>query len=220
VIIGYYCGNDFTDSYDLFDGKGHPLMGVEDGQLVTRGTSGDPGGVRYATAWIRGFLATHSHLYCFLRDRLSDVLVNLGLSKPPEPPDFCAKQFNEHTQGGWELNQRLLREAAEFARSNSLRLIVVVLPAIYQVYEDVWYSEVKRLKTDSALYDLERPGRLVSESCAENGIECVDMLPVLRRNSSDTDLYYRIDSHMRPQGHFVVADSLNVYLASHPYLGR
>ena len=215
AIIGYYVGNDFFDSYDLFDEQGNPTVIVKDGDLVSRVVADDPNAIRYSTARIRAFLATHSHLYCFLRERLSDVIVRLGLANPPPPPDFCAKEFDEHLQKGWELNQRLLHEAADFTRARKLRLIVVILPAIYQVYPDMWYQEISRLKIDSSLYDLEKPQRILREFCSQNQIECVDMLPALRRRQNERDLFYRVDSHPTPKGHHVMADSLAKYFSDH-----
>lgn len=215
VIIGYYVGNDFFDSIDLFDSLGRPTVTVKDGNLISQVIPDDPNPIRNLTAGLRAFLAAHSHLYCFLRDRLSDLLFRFGWSNPPPVPDFCAKEFDQHLQKGWELNQGLFREARDFARANKMRLIVVILPAIYQVYEDLWYQEIDHLKIDRNLYDLERPQRLVAEFCARNQIECVDLLPALRAKRKEGALFFRIDSHPSVKGHLVIADSLTQYFTEY-----
>jgi hypothetical protein len=220
VIVGFYCGNDFTDSYELFDSDGRPRVQVSaDGFLVSqkpadkvyRGT-----GIRGKLLPIRTFLATRSQLYIFLRNRLSEFLARIGLRSVPPPPDFCANEFSETTQKGWELDQRLFLELKDFVREHNIRLIVVILPESYQVYQDTWNRYINTFKIDPKLYDLEKPQKLLAEFFTKNGIEFVDVLSAMRSAANDTRVIYRIDAHMTPAGHRVVARMLCEYLSKSP----
>ncbi len=215
ALIGFYVGNDFIDSYNLYDSDGKPAIAVTNaGGLVSIKLIDQEGGIRGFTGKLRQYLATNSHLYVFLRNRLSELLSKAGLRGAPPAPDFCAKEYSEDLKKGWELDQRLLLEAKEFTQRNNMRLIVVVLPAIYQVYEDAWTKYFTTFKVDPNLYDLNKPQTLLNEFCQKNGIEIIDMLPGMRREGKSQQLFFPIDTHMNPEGHRVVADSLTEYFSS------
>jgi len=212
VLLGFYVGNDFTDSYDLYDEDGKPRVRVEDGYIVSSKLADKQTGLRGFLFPIRMFLATKSHLYVFTRNRMSEFLAHIGLRSAPPPPEFCAKEFSDRVQKGWELDQRLLQEMSKFTRQHNLRLIVVVLPEIYQVHTEAWESYIRTFGIDSSLYDLDKPQRLVRTFCAENNIECLDVLSEMRSIAKTKQMIYPIDAHMNPEGHDLVARLLCEYV--------
>jgi len=220
VIVGFYCGNDFTDSYELFDEEGRPRVRVSENGFLVSEKPGDKiyrgSGLRGKLLPVRTFLATRSHLYIFLRNRLSELLARLGLRSVPPPPDFCAKEFSETVQKGWDLDQHLFLELKDFVQKHNMRLIVVVLPESYQVYESAWNRYLQTFKIDPNLYDLEKPQKLLAEFFTKHEIEFVDVLPAMRSAAKDTRVIYPIDAHMTPAGHQVVAKMLCEYLSRNP----
>lgn len=213
VLVGFYVGNDFIDSYELYDAQGQPTIYVADGQLFSRKTRDAGQGLRRVSAPVRRFLATHSHLYIFLRNRFSEALTRVGLRHAPPPPEFCAKEFGPTMRQGWDLTQRLLLELAAFTRQHDLRLIVVVLPAIYQVHDQAWTRYLSTFNLDPARYDLDRPQKLLADFCVPHQIECVDVLPAMRKAGQNSLLFYQVDGHMNRAGHDVVAQVLCDYLS-------
>jgi hypothetical protein len=220
VLIGFSIANDFTDSYELLDAEGKPRVRVnDDGFLVSQKPSDIKfygSGVRGLLLPIRTYLATHLHLYVFLRNRLSELLVRLRLRSTVPPPEFCAKEFSDNVQKGWELDQRLLIDLRDFVRQHKMRLIVLIIPEIYQVHESAWNRYVKTFDIDPNLYDLDKPQRLLMEFCTQHQIECVDVLPLMRMVGKEKQLCYPLDNHMNPEGHRVVADILCRYLSANP----
>jgi hypothetical protein len=225
VVLGFYVGNDFQDSEELFDSLGRPTVDVVDGKLQANAHfpsaryDRQERTLRTATASIRGFFASSSALYVFLRERLSESLWRFGLRNNPPPPDFCARKFSPAMQRGWEIEQRLLLEMQSFCDAHGVRLIVVALPTQYQVDEQLWIHHFTTFGLRPEEYDLQKPQQILHDFCSEKGVEYVDVLPRLRTRAHEgASLFYPIASYMTPEGHRVVGDELCAYLDSHPRL--
>ncbi len=219
VLLGFYVGNDFQDSQELFDSLQRPTIDVVDGQL--RANAFFPSArydrqersFRTATLELRAFFASHSALYVFLRERFSETLWRLGLRNNPPPPDFCAKVMSPSMEQGWEVTRSVLVRMAEFCSARQIRLVVVTLPTQYQVHEDLWTHHVTTFGLNAADYDLDKPQLLVKEFCAREGIEQVDVLPAMREAARTERLFYPIASYMTPAGHALVGRVVSAYLA-------
>lgn len=220
VILGFYVGNDFIDSYQLFDEKGKPTVSVLHGDLASTKLSDQEGGIRGLIFPVREYLATRSNLYIFLRNRFSELFAKFAMRAPPPPPDFCAKEYSGEMKKGWDLDQNLLLDLANYTGQHNMRLTVVILPAIYQVYEEAWKQYFTAFHVSPDRYDLNKPQALLGEFCAQHNIECIDVLPKMRAEGKGKQLYYRIDSHLNPEGHRVVADTLCRYFSRQPVAGR
>ncbi len=221
VLLGFYVGNDFQDSRELFDSTGLPTVDVVNGTLTanTRFQGAlyekQERSLRSGTRELRAFLASHSALYVFLRERFSESLWRLGLRNNPPPPEFCAKDLPPAMQQGWELSQRLLTEFADLTRRHNMRLIILALPTQYQVHEELWTHHFTTFGLDPQKYDLLKPQQMLREFCDRNGIEMIDVLPEMRRAGKTTPLFYPIASYMNPAGHRLVAGVVHEYLRSH-----
>ncbi len=220
VVLGFYVGNDFQDSEELFDSLGRPTIDVVDGQLQANDRfpaaryEKQERTLRTATMSIRAFFASHSALYVFLRERFSETLWRLGLRNNPPPPDFCAKEFSPAMQRGWALTQQLLHRLDSFTREHSMKLVVVALPTQYQVHEDLWKHHFTTFGLNPQDYDLDKPQKLLGEYCRSQDIAFLDMLPVLREKAGQEPLFYPIASYMTPVGHREVADALCAFIRS------
>lgn len=220
ILLGFYVGNDFQDSHELFDSLGRPTIEVAEGQL--RVNEHFPAAryerqertLRTATMSLRAFFASHSALYVFLRERFSETLWRLGLRNNPPPPDFCAREFSPAMQAGWDLTRELLLRMAAFTAERNISLVVVALPTQYQVHDELWKHHFTTFDLNPADYDLEKPQRLLSEFCGQNGIAYLDVLPALRSAAQGEPMFYPIASYMTPAGHRAVANAVCTYLRS------
>jgi hypothetical protein len=223
VLMGFFVGNDFVESMDLFDEQGNPLLVArEDGFLVTRKERDEEmerSTFRRLTAPVRAFLTSSSHLYVFLKDRLSDILAQLRLRPYNLPPEFCAKEFSPKMEQAWSSTQTILRDLANYVRKHNKRLIIVVLPTIYQVYKHSWDDYIAGLNLDAGLYDLEKPQAIIAQFCREEGIEMVDVLPVLRTNSAQAQLFFPVDGHPTKEGHRIIGEVISDYLVQREQKG-
>jgi hypothetical protein len=221
VLLGFYVGNDFQDSRELFDSTGAPTVDVVDGTLKAnarfQGAMYDKQerSLRTATMALRSFFASHSALYVFLRERFSESLWRLGLRNNPPPPEFCAKVLSPDMQKGWELEQQLLTEFSELTKQHNARLIVLVLPTQYQVHRELWEHHFTTFGLDPQKYDLEKPQQMLKEFCLRKKIEMIDVLPDMRVAGRQTSLFYPIASYMNPAGHRLVGDIVARYLKEH-----
>lgn len=215
VIMGFFVGNDIVESGDLFDSVGVPTVRVENGGLVSNKPSDEERSlVRRITRPIRFYLSTRSHMYVFLRNRSSELLSAAGLHPFNLPPDFCAKNPSQRIAESWKLTKSILKDFATYTRDRSKRLIVVILPTSYQVYESSWKAYIAALKINPEDYDLDMPQRILGEFFEKEDIEFVDMLPILRKvDVLGPRLFYPIDGHLTPEGHKYVAQTLCRYLA-------
>jgi hypothetical protein len=221
VLLGFYVGNDFQDSHELFDSTGAPTVDVVNGTLTAntrfQGALYDnqERTLRSRTLALRALLASHSALYVFLRERFSESLWRMGLRNNPPPPEFCARTFPPEMQQGWELEQRLLREFRDQTRKYHMRLILLALPTQYQVHKELWTHHFTTFGLDPDRYDLEKPQRMLSDFCLHEGIEMIDVLPEMRAAGQQRPLFYPIASYMNPAGHQLVADVVSRYLRAH-----
>ena len=64
------------------------------------------------------------------------------------------------------------------------------------------------------VFDAEKPNRLISEYCAEIGIPCLDLLPVMAAAQARGagPLYFPIDRHFTPTGYSLAADAIFDFL--------
>lgn len=225
VLLGFYVGNDFQDSWELLDSLGRPTIDVVDGQLQANDRfpsaryDRQERTLRTATMSLRSFFASNSALYVFLRERFSESLWRLGLRNNPPPPDFCARVFSPSMELGWAATRDYLRRFAEFTSARGIRLILVALPTQYQVHDELWKHHFTTFGLDPREYDLERPQALLREFCAAQRIEYVDVLPAMRAQAAGARLFYPIASYMTPEGHALVAAELAAYFRSHPAAG-
>lgn len=222
VVLGFYVGNDFQDSYELFDSAGRPTIDVVEGEL--RANDRFPSAryerqertLRTATLALRSFFSSNSQLYVFLRERFGEVLWKMGLRNNPPPPDFCARVPSPAMQAGWAMTQGVLDSMATLCAAQNVRLLVVVLPTQYQVHPDLWTHHFTTFGLDPADYDLDRPQRLIRDYCDQRGIEYVDVLPEMRARASSGHLFYPIASYMTPAGHRLVAEAVHAHLLPAP----
>lgn len=217
VLLAFFVGNDFVESADLYDTTGNPTLQVVDGNLVSK-LSGERehSFVRRLTQPLRAYLSMNSHLYVFLRDRSSQLLSLFGLRPYNLPPDFCRREFSERMQRNWDYTQTILQYLAQETAEHQERLIVLVLPASYQVYKTTWDEYIAALQLDPREYDLEKPQRLLRDFFSTSGIEFVDALPVLRHNLIGPPLFFAVDGHLTPEGHDIVGRALCEYLKATP----
>lgn len=93
------------------------------------------------------------------------------------------------------------------AQANGRNLYAVIFPNRIQVEngDDV----------TGAIYDAEKPNRLILEYCDKIGLECLDMLPSMREAyvRTGSPIYFPIDRHPNERGYEVAAETIYAFLA-------
>lgn len=116
--------------------------------------------------------------------------------------------------------RRLYRLLGSMRRAaGGVPLAVVLIPDEMQVEDPLWAAVSARLA--APIEERDRPQRLLRQWLDAQGIPCLDLLPVLRREPTDADgrrrLYHRRDSHWNARGNAVAGTALARFLA--PLLG-
>jgi hypothetical protein len=138
-------------------------------------------------------------------------LATVGVYYCDEPPEYVQ---------AWDVTRHLLVRLNRDVRAAGARLLVMSVPAIEEIDEDV----MSRVVRDSAQADRlcleEAPAhRQLGELLRELDIDYLDLLPAFRdaRRQTGVELF-RSDKHWNPQGHALAARELAAALEHRRYL--
>lgn len=145
-------------------------------------------------------LAGWSHIFAFgsyLRDR-----VRFG-ARPAEKAreieklqvmDLLYDEKRELTDRAWDLTLENLDRIFDRCREEDIPAMLVVLPYAFQLQDPAAYG---------------RPQAVLDDHAAGQGIDIVDLLPLMRRDMEQRRLgipaYFLDDNHLTPEGHRTVA---------------
>ncbi len=231
IIVGYFW-NDLSDDYSF------PSLTVIDGFLVDATRYQDPKTHQLSKAmlekqytfWDRWFSGTHplgfgekiryyldQHL--IVMNLINDALVRFFPSRKNafgESNKFLA--FQDPPPWAREVWKRHLANLAAFkdlAAANGANLLVVLIPTNTQVYPF--------LAPNPGL-DLERPNRTLGVFLKAQGIDYLDLLPLMRTYADerprpslnpDRDLYWQHNSHWSIRGEHLAGLLVSRYILEH-----
>jgi len=207
VLVFLYALNDIEHRVEKFTPRRpverHPLRfpsSLDKEELVTA--------IAYP---VNNFLETRSHLFIFLKRRFKYLLMQLGLS-PFEMPWVLEKAYAEDAR--WIETTELCKEISDTAGESGARTLFVLLPGDFQVNEKEFDRFVQAFSVDPENADLYQPQRILSRLLKEGGLNMIDTTPPLieAHQRGDSNLYGKIDTHLAPRGHQVVADFLMPHL--------
>jgi hypothetical protein len=231
IVVGYFW-NDLSDDYSF------PSLTVIDGFLVDATRYKDPKTNQLSkaklekryTLWDRWFGDAYplsfGEMISYSLDRhlivmnlLNDALVRWFPGKKHAFADsnkFLA--FQEEPPWAREVWKRHLENLAAFkdlAAAQQARLLVVLIPTNTQVYPFLAAHQD---------LDLERPNRIVGRFLKAQGIDYLDLLPLMRRYADatprptlnpDQDLYWRHNSHWSLRGEHLVGLLVSRFILEH-----
>lgn len=230
IIVGYFW-NDLSDDFDF------PNLTVVDGFLVSAFHFKDRTTrklfteklEKHYTFWeklfsgtyplslgemIRYYLDQHLIIMNLINDSLARIL-------PGEKLDFAvsnkfmAFEPEERNLKFWQSHLQNLTAFKELAAAEQANLLVVVIPTNVQVYPF--------LAPHPGL-DLERPNRVLARFLKAQGIDYIDLLPLMRTYADETprptlnpesDLYWQHNSHWSIKGEHLVGLLVSRYILEH-----
>jgi hypothetical protein len=230
IIVGYFW-NDLYDDYHF------PNLTVVDGFLMPAGPFKDPKTHKLIPAklaqkytfgeklfsgtcplsWgemIRGFLDQHLIIMNLLDDASMRLFpgkqMNFALST-----NWLAFKPESENRKVWQKNFQSLEAFKTLAAANQAKLLIVVIPTNLQVYPF--------LAPHPGL-DLDRPNRILARFLKAQGIDYLDLLPLMRAYADETpraglrpdkDLYWEHNSHWSIKGEHLVGLLVSRYLLEH-----
>jgi hypothetical protein len=230
IIVGYFW-NDLSDDYSF------PNLTVVDGFLVPSMQYKDPKTnklrteklMKPYTLWeklfsgtyplsvgemIRYYLDQHLIIMNLINDTLARIL-------PGEKFDWAnANKFmafapEETNWQDWQRHLQNLTAFKDLAAAAQANLLVVLIPTNLQVYPFL---------APHPGFDLERPNRVLARFLKAQGIDYLDLLPLMRTYADatprpglnpDKDLYWRHNSHWSIRGEHLVALLVSRYILEH-----
>lgn len=191
VVLAIYVDNDVTESLDLTPPTHTP----------------QPRGFRHWLYGINNWLEVRSHAFILLRSRLDYPLWKLGLRPYYFPPVFW-KEIAPEIERHWQRTFGVLKDIRALCAEHDIRLLAMLIPARYQVHEEIWEKFVDVYEIDTATVDLELPQRKFRAFFERHGMVYVDPLPAFREQGQEELLYFPVDGHWNATGHRLCAQVL------------
>ncbi len=151
--------------------------------------------VRSSTSKERRYLVNYGHQYC------------------DQPPEF---------QRAWNVTRRILARLDSEVRAAGARLLVMSVPANYEVEKASMARVMRKAPQANLLCLREAPGNQhLGEVLGELDIDYLDLLQAFRDASQQTGVtIFRADLHWNAQGHALAAQKLAAALERRGYLVR
>lgn len=231
IIVGYFW-NDLSDDYSF------PDLTVVDGFLVNSTKYQDPKTdkidaeklTKKYTLWEKLFSGTYplsvgemityyidQHL--IVMNLLNDALVRILPGKNnafADPNKFLAFQEEQPwTREVWKRHLQNLAAFKDLAAANQTNLLVVLIPTNTQVYSFLAAHQG---------IDLERPNKILGRFLKAQGIDYLDLLPLMRTYADQTprpcldpdkDLYWQHNSHWSIRGNHLVSLLVSRHILEH-----
>ena len=205
VLVAFYIGNDFHPRKVRHKGIRSEKLSVGKRKFSLKKD------VLYPA---NDFLESHSHAFLFLRVRLDNLLWKLGL-RPYEFHNIFKKQWSPTIAEYWTDTRQTLLELRDYSVNDlGAEFGVVIIPAIYQVYDDFWERNLEFFKVAPEAVDRDRPNRVLQSFLEDNGIKYLDLRGGLASGSSDGLLYYPIDRHWNSAGNELASELASSFISS------
>lgn len=158
-------------------------------------------------------LRASSHLVVFIKARSTNLLVRLGLTSSGVFPLVLRRDFKYDP--AWEITAAEVKRTNDLAQRHQVPFVAVLIPADYQVDEDLGrsYSEAHGIRPSA--YDLDLPNERLRAKLLAHDVEVIDALPAMRRaHQSGVALYGTVDRHTGPEGHRLLAEQVEPWLSA------
>ena len=120
----------------------------------------------------------------------------------------------------WPLFGKYLEEAHQTAASVGAPLVLVSIPEMSQVDDEMHARTMANFRFSPDEVDWSRPQRELAAQAAAAGVPMLDLLPLFASDPDRANIYLRIDTHFTAYGHAFTASALADVLKSGNYLPR
>ncbi len=237
IVLLFFYYNDVlsNDSQLLFEGVPKPVFVFRNGNLevykqpvATPAPRPRPPREGAESRGPTGWLVSE-----WLRERLwfgaphvYNQLGRLGLWEPNRPTGarielrVFSRERIPRLEGGWEKTEALLKRLGEAVGSHGGRLLVVYVPARFEVNDRAWQLTRAKYRLDDALWDRRLVRERLEDTARRAGLSLLDLTPAMRRADKGWrgGPYYEYDGHWNALGHAVAAAELRERLRGESWL--
>lgn len=204
---GWTYGGDFPRRYFDFDGGSDRLIEKEQGSLALASSGLGAPASPSLVARVRGILDYSATFRQMRRSNLALIVGSKlrlgGQSLWPNMDVIVQKDLQPEHQYQWRLALALLTRIKEEAERQGATLIVVGIPYLPQVYDEIWM----RTFGGDARYSRTAAIERVNAWCQAQGAICVDTTDALRERVQRSGhwVHFRTDAHPTAEGQEVIA---------------
>lgn len=150
------------------------------------------------------FLESRSHMFVFVRSRSEELLSKLGFSRYYVPPMF---RIDAEEESCWNVVGHLSELANGTFERHETDVVFVLIPAIYQVYEEAFDTYMASMGIPADSVDVDQPQTKLYTALQERGLEVYDALPAFRAEAEQgVQLFGSYDHHFSAEGNRVTAE--------------
>jgi len=214
ILVGFSIGNDLDHNesdenrWVKVDEDGLPLK-IENRYVIWED------GVRYGAGKYKSILykipiLRNSHLFHGVLSRLK----KLKRWRNPGPTKkfnkwIYRKNYLERTNEIVRKTNKLLLAMSGLAKDNRIPIVIVMIPAIEQIFPDRYPFQSFSYMEDC---DLEKPQKILIQFLNREQIFYLDLLPLFKQERPEPPLYFEIDHHWTRHGHQAASRIIADYL--------
>lgn len=98
----------------------------------------------------------------------------------------------------------IIEEMDQFAQGNDVPLVIVLIPAKFQVYADLQEDIMK--ENENVHYDFDKPNKMFLAWAKKRKIAVIDLLPEFKSHDPEEDLYWALNPHWNTKGNQKAAE--------------
>lgn len=209
LVIGFYIGNDISARLDVewekTDNNGLPLklhsktVYIDyNGELRFRETA-----LKHQVPYLR-----NSHLFTFLMDNLFPYSPSPIFSPVIGPVSCVFKKSCPNLDSQKDEIKKLFLAIQEMASQKGIRLVVVIIPIEFQVYDSAFIEEKYGMTIPLLPSEKRYPNEFFGQFFKEFNIDYIDLLPIFEQNTH-LQTYYLLDDHWNPLGQYIAAEVIS-----------
>ncbi|MCA9726986.1 MAG: hypothetical protein KC729_04830 [Candidatus Eisenbacteria bacterium] len=123
-------------------------------------------------------------------------------------PIYLRKQRGKETRW-WRKAEQYLAGVDDWCAEHHVPWVLVIIPTEVQVDAQVRRQVLDGLNLSADDFDFERPQRRLRDFASARGIECLDLLPLMReRHRTEGRLYVPNDTHWNDRGNHIAGEAL------------
>lgn len=199
-VVFIYVGNDCISAVDTTDAFEHTMY--RSFRLPENLSSGEL--MNAFVLPLNDFLESRSHMFVFVRSRSEELLAKLGFSRYYVPAMFRVDTVGESC---WDVVGHLSELTDATFKRSEREVVFVLLPAIYQVYEEAFDTYMASMGIPADSVDVDQPQAKLYAALADRGLEVYDALPAFRAEAAKgIQLFGSYDHHFSAEGNRVTAE--------------
>lgn len=240
IVLLSFFRNDVMENSSLLLpqyklGYPRPFFKIENGKLVYIPFETGAKNKLYS---IKQFLRIHSYLYNFVADRIKRIprlsffvkrLVTsepkrgtYGKSKIPIPYIIYRKYLDDLWKDAWRITFAEIIEMNRSADSIRAKFVIIYLPSGLEVHDYLWREFIEKYpQAGSYEWDLEMPGKLLSEFAKKHDLLYLNLFPGFKKTIEQTGerIVFECDGHWNENGHRIAANLIYYYLINNHFIG-